>query len=274
MRHTVALALIAATFATAAAPRDARADETPGWGYLADGGAIPFLYGSAAVALGLRTFASPPDEPLWFDAGEGGAELKEETVPDLAMISFSAGSTFALTLMHTESRWYHVKGMAESIVTTAALTEIAKNAFGRHRPHYDPVTAGDKKARKSFFSGHSSLTLATTTYAGLYLHKHVFARWRGEGKAFAWWEPIPLGALAAVSVWVPYTRVDDNMHHVSDVLVGAGVGMASSIAFYWWQERRFRRARATGERERETTSPRAMVVPNLEHPGAWLIATF
>ena len=136
----------------------------------------------------------------------------------------------------------------------AALTEVAKNSVGRRRPFYDGETSNPDH-RKSFFSGHSSLTLVSTTYAGLYLHEHLFAKWRDPQQSFAWWELPPLAALAAVSVYVPYTRVDDGRHHVSDVLVGAGVGSATAIGFYLYQDSRFRSARDKREAGTLTVTP-------------------
>jgi membrane-associated phospholipid phosphatase len=208
------------------------------WSYLYDGGAIPFVYGSAALAAGCFFLTDPPDSPRWFDPAEGGAEPRDEIIPTPYVIGFAGAATVGLGLVPSEARWYHVKGMAEALLTTTAMTEAAKNLFGRHRPAYDPATA-EEDDRKSFFSGHSSITLATTVYLGLYLDGHVFAGRRT-------WEPLPLAALAAISVYVPYTRWADHSHHPSDILVGAGVGATTAALFYWWQERRFR-SHATGE---------------------------
>ncbi len=74
----------------------------------------------------------------------------------------------------------------------------------------------------------------------MYLHGHLFSRWRAPGQAFAWWELVPDAALAAGSVWVAVTRVQDNQHNPSDVIAGAAVGTACSVAFYTWQEHRYR----------------------------------
>jgi membrane-associated phospholipid phosphatase len=78
-------------------------------------------------------------------------------------------------------------------------------------------------------------------YLGLYLRQHAFRPWRGD-RAIAWWEIPAYAGLAALTVYVPYTRIADHKHHVSDVLTGAGVGAASALLFYSYQESRFRDA--------------------------------
>jgi membrane-associated phospholipid phosphatase len=203
-----------------------------------DGGALPFFWGSAAVAVGAFTLGSPPDQPRLFSEDEGGLESNGDTIPNYQVAILAGATPLLLALPSTEARWYHVKGAAEAIMTSAALTELAKNVFGRQRPVY--VAGAPEDDRKSFFSGHSSLTLASTTYAGLYLHQHVFALWRAEGQSFAWWEVPPLAGLVALSFYIPYTRYEDNRHHLSDILTGAAVGTAMAVTFYAYQEARFR----------------------------------
>ena len=241
------------------------AEETLGWRYLVDGGAIPFVYGSMAIAATALLFAEPPEHPRLFSDDEGGAANVGESIPDAYVAAFAGLSIVALAFPDDDSRWFHIKGMVESVLTTAALTEVAKNTFGRHRPNYDPAGTSEDD-RKSFFSGHSSVTLAVTTYAGLYLHQHLFARFRRSGQALAWWEPLPFAALAGLSFYFPYTRLDENQHHLSDVLTGGGVGIASSVIFYAYQERRFRKQR------RSKTD--VVLVPNLREPGISLLMSF
>ncbi len=247
----------------------------PGWSYLVDGGAIPFAYGSFAAYLGLALFVSPRDEPLWFSGSEGGATDLRETVPTFMVYALGGATLVGIALPRAPARWYHVKGLLESTATTALLTELAKHTFGRHRPYYDPATSTADRDRKSFFSGHASFTLAFTTYAGLYFHRNLFARWRAPSQRFAWWETFPLAALAGLAVYVPYTRVADNQHHLSDVLVGAAVGAATSVAFYAWQEKRFRSKRSAGEKPaRAARRTEVMILPALDHPGASLLFHF
>ena len=244
----------------------------PGWSYFYDGGVIPFVYGSALAKMALGTFTSPPETPRWFDSDEGGAILEEEAIPDYYVSLYAMASLGAVGAIGTDARWYHLKGMAQSILSTALLTESAKQFFGRHRPYYDPAISTDPTHRKSFFSGHASTTAAVATYTGIYLHQHLFARWRKKGQLMAWWEPIPLGTLAAVAVYVPYTRWNEKRHHLSDVLTGAAVGITTTVAFYAYQEHRYRcarRGRVGGESKNPT-----LLLPDITRPGVVLVMLF
>jgi membrane-associated phospholipid phosphatase len=218
------------------------AAERPGWTLFFEPDALVFMWGSAAVAATARFALEPPDDPVGFSAGEGGEPARVDTIPNWQLGVGAAVAPLLVGLSGTPARWYHAKGLSQSLLTTAAITEVTKNLVGRHRPSYDPATAVEDD-RKSFFSGHASLTWSVTVYAGFYLHDHVFADLRGD-TAFAWWELGPYLALGALSAWVPYTRIDDNKHHLSDIATGAAVGATMSVLFYRWQQHRFRGERA------------------------------
>lgn len=240
----VALALALPSAARAqSSPAEPPADELD-VSYLYDGGAVPFIYGSLVVA-GLFNLVIPmPDEPRLFSADEGGAIGGGDTIPEVAVVVYGIGVGGAIAVLPTRGRWYHFKGFLEATATTLALTEVAKTTFGRHRPHWEP--GSDEDARRSFFSGHSSMTFSTSTYLGLYLHQHVFSRWRAPGQRYALWELVPHLILAGGSAAIAWTRVDDQRHHPSDVITGAAVGTLVSTAFFAWQESRLdERARRT-----------------------------
>lgn len=204
--------------------------------YLIDGGAIPFVYVSVAIAL-LGKLASPPDPPLLFSNDEGREGPRGNRIPPYMVGIYSGALELTLILVPRDARWYHVKGWAEAYATTAALTQIAKITFGRHRPYYDPAVSTDAEGRVSFFSEHSSLMFAGSLYFSLYLHQHLFAPWR-DG-AFAWWEAPVYAGFAGLSTYVAYTRVEDHQHHVSDVITGAAVGSTLAAGFYVYQQSRF-----------------------------------
>ncbi len=226
----IACALLVALCGTA------RADDDPfdfEWSTLYDGGAVPFVYGTGAVAVGAFTLLDPADEPRLFSEDEGGATRFESSIPDYQVGVLGLATTAGVGAVAGKARWFHVKGMLQSFLTTSALTEVTKVAFGRHRPSFDPAIS-DADDRKSFFSGHSSLTFASMTYLGLVMHDHGPRSWRVRAPAYA--------GMVALAVYVPYTRIDEHKHHVSDVLTGTAVGTAMSVGFYWYQQRRFERA--------------------------------
>lgn len=273
-RRAVACLALAAVLAPVSARADDGArDDDPfdlEWSYLYDGGALPFVFGTGAVAASLYLFVDPRDTPWQFSASEGGAQRVEESVPDIAVAGIGLLAGWGVAAADRDARWFHTKGFAESFCTTAALTELSKGLFARHRPRFDPSLADEPDDRKSFFSGHASLTWSSVAYLGLYLRQHAFAPWRGES-SLAWWELPAYASLIALGVYVPYTRVDENYHHLSDVLVGGAVGTASAAVFYWWQQRRYQRA-AAGLPERAT--PSITVAPLGAGRGLLLVGTF
>lgn len=230
----------------AGAATPARADRfdwrLPDRSYLWDGGAVPYLYAPLAFAIGLKLAAEPPATPLWFSPREGGERYDGGQYPT-AMLYVDAAVAGALILAGgDDSRWFHLKGFAQGLAMTQMLTTLAKNTFGRHRPMYDPAAPGSADARRSFWSGHSSSTLATAVYLGLYARQHIFDRWRPPG-TLPWWEGLAYAGLAAAAVAIPYSQVRLHRHHVSDVIVGSAVGAGVATLFYLYQERNYRRGR-------------------------------
>ncbi|MCP4445711.1 MAG: hypothetical protein GY811_10280 [Myxococcales bacterium] len=73
--------------------RAARAEDyAPGLDadYLWDGGALPFVYATTAVALGLRNFGKPADNPTFFLQSEGGEKDVSNTIPEFVVVMYSA----------------------------------------------------------------------------------------------------------------------------------------------------------------------------------------
>jgi len=145
-----------------------------------------------------------------------------------------------------DSRWFHLKGFGEAIVTTSFLTASAKRIFGRHRPDYDGGDAAEYDGQKSFPSGHASQSAAAITYLALYLHAHVFDGWREPGET-PWWEVTSYATLGALALAVPAERVLHKRHHLSDVVAGSLLGAAVSTGFFLWQEHRYEKRRAVDD---------------------------
>jgi membrane-associated phospholipid phosphatase len=262
-----------APVSVARADAEARVDDDIGWEYLLDGGAVPFVYATGITALSLRLLVEPPETPRFFSESEGGEAFSSDTISEAAVTGYlSLGALTVGLVPADDSRMFHLKGYAEAILTTLALTEISKATVGRHRPHFSPDET-DPDQRRSFFSGHSSLWFATSTYLGLYLNAHVFSRWRDDDD-FAFWTFVPAAALLGGSIYVASTRVDDNRHHLSDVLVGAGVGTATSLIFYWYQESRYRDARARLGAGEYSVWERIQIAPWGRDPGVTVMMSF
>jgi membrane-associated phospholipid phosphatase len=238
----------------AAGTRDAEAQEgirDLDASYLVDGGAVPFFWVPLAGSLAMTRWVDPRHEPLVFSKSEGGAPSERgNEVPGWA-ISAGAGLAAATILIDgDESRWYHIKGFGQAIVTTSFLTGATKRIFGRHRPDHDGSGVDSGDGNKSFPSGHASQTAAAITYFAMYLHQHGFDRFRDRGE-LPWWEVASYATLGALAVAVPAERVLHKRHHLGDVVAGSVLGAAVSTGLFLWQEHRYE---SRGERDDATMS--------------------
>lgn len=217
--------------------------------YLWDGGALPFVWGALVGRLMLDRFANERSEPLGFSSKEGGQLRSDWEVPGWAVTAAGGGVGLAMALGNDEARWFHVKGLAQSLSTASLLAGALKVGFSRNRPDYngDPG-AGFGGGNRSFPSGHSTQAFEIATYAALYLRQHGFDRFRPHG-SFRWWEGVAYAGIYGGASLVAAERVLHHRHHVTDVLVGAALGTATSALFYFYQEHRYRQSRS---RERQT----------------------
>lgn len=116
----------------------------------------------------------------------------------------------------------------QALYLNTVVTHLAKRNFNRHRP--------DGTDTQSFFSGHTSTAFATSTF--LYLEMRDFI----DGQTLkgnplpllspAQWKTISFGAFYGWAAYVGYSRIHDNKHYLSDVLVGAASGSLVSYLLY------------------------------------------
>jgi membrane-associated phospholipid phosphatase len=232
-------AVVILTVAFGLEPSRAAADDAlPEPSYLWDGGAIPFIWGALGARLTIDHYATPRRTPLMFSAEEGGEPAPAWEVPGWIVTAGGGVLAGAMLAGGDRSRWYHVKGLAQSLSTGVTLTAALKVSLGRHRPAWDPATDRDAD-RRSFPSGHTTQAFAIATYASAYLRRHVFdaSRTGGEWPAY---ELVTYAALYVGAAAVAAERVIHNQHHVSDVVAGAALGTATSLLFFRYQERRYR----------------------------------
>lgn len=233
MKAAAAVALAAAV--VAARPAVARGDDdTPGWSYLYDGGAVPFFWGALGARLAIDTWLRPPVQPrfLFLEDIVGLPEASWEN-PGWTVTAAGAGVIGLIALGDDEARWVHAKGLAQTLATGAALTAAIKVTFGRRRPDY----LGPGKGRfggesRSFLSGHSTQAFEIATYSSLYLYKHGF----GDGPK--WMHGLAYAGIYSAAALVAAERVYHHRHHLSDVLAGATFGTALAVAFFFYQESR------------------------------------
>lgn len=243
--------------ATAGAPRVAHAEEGDDpldVSYLWNGGALPFFWGALAGDAALGQWGSPRKTPLLFSADEGGLSPSSWEIPGWALRAGAGAVGLAIAIGGDDSRWYHVKGFAESMATVGFLTHALKLTFGRHRPYYTPDSI-DSQERKSFPSGHSTNAFAIATYSALYLRSHVFGRARDAGTLVTAAEAFAYAGLAAGATALALERVFHNRHHVTDLIGGAVLGTATSVAFFFYQEYRYQ--------HRESGASTRMLLPSV-----------
>jgi len=107
----------------------------------------------------------------------------------------------------------------ETFALTSALTMFTKEVVKRNRPYVyadlGQSTSFGKSARTSFWSGHTSITAASTFFiAMVYADYHPHSRW----KPLMWTGAAILPALTGI------TRVKAGKHYWTDVITGYAVG--------------------------------------------------
>ncbi len=165
-----------------------------------------------------------------------------EDSPLLGGVPFVGGLVFAASplLLYGSDRLWHagtgagwldpVQGSglrlmasAEALTATLLVTQALKLGIGRTRPRHalygQPI---DEEAHLSFPSGHASLAFSAASFLTLDLGARVSG-------------PAQVGAgvlLHALAGLVAFSRVHDQAHYLSDVVVGAALGIASGAGCY------------------------------------------
>ncbi len=114
----------------------------------------------------------------------------------------------------------------KSLIYTHTLTEIVKNLVKRERPNGSDY--------RSFFSGHTSTTFAASTFLYLELND-FFKSWevtKNDDLMNTVFNISSFGLLYGWAGYVGYSRMKDNKHYLSDVLLGAAAGTAVSYLVY------------------------------------------
>lgn len=140
-----------------------------------------------------------------------------------------------------------VLGLLEANGLTMTVTNALKLLVGRPRPHFAAVCISYveksltqcsggahavNEARKSFPSGHSSLSFSAAIYASAYIASAVSLRKSG---ARATGEPAPTGWKVLVVLFCPFlaslvavSRIIDYHHNYVDIVAGSIIGAAIS----------------------------------------------
>ncbi|RKP03531.1 hypothetical protein CXG81DRAFT_4906, partial [Caulochytrium protostelioides] len=191
---------------------------------------------------------------------------QSETVPTWLLgvlsilVPFMLQTLVALGVRRDLHDWHHATlGLSLSLVLTLLITFLTKNMIGELRPSFlarcqpssdiairkasltvlggvhwytEAVCTGDPAAilegRKSFFSGHTSLSFAGLAFFAFYLggKLHVFDR-TGRVARFV----LALWPLV-LALFIGLSRLHDQWHFWQDVLVGMLVGIGTARLAY------------------------------------------
>ena len=205
--------------------------------------------GSASVGILVARLALPePDEARWTgailldtptrDSLRGPTEASRDT-----MATISDGLLYALLAMPfvDAALVWGVHGApevaaemaamnAQSFALTMLVTELTKRLVGRERPYGQECPADstaeecDSERRfESFMSGHTSMAF---TGAGLVCAHHQRLPIYGGGVA----DPAACAMALAAATTVGTLRITADRHYLSDVVVGAALGLLSGYA--------------------------------------------
>jgi len=147
--------------------------------------------------------------------------LEPFTIPHLLIASrmlYTAGRTILDDRHDPQPGFHQALGFYKALVYTQVTTQFAKNLVHRERP--------DKSDSKSFFSGHTSTTFAMSSYLQRELDDAIF-EWDALRRAPVLRNILRAGSAAALYGWagyVGYSRMRDQRHYLTDVIVGAAIG--------------------------------------------------
>lgn len=153
---------------------------------------------------------------------------KADRVSDILLYSALA-SPLLLSISPATRQWKNASTLAtmglETVLMTHSITQLVKNSSKRIRPFvYNPTVPLsaklDKDARKSFFSGHTSISAAmcfftAQVYADLYP--------QSRSKYLVW------SAAATLPVAVGFYRYKAGKHFPTDIAVGYLSGLLCGI---------------------------------------------
>lgn len=211
----------------------------------------PFFPNNPSTSLPYTTSGTVPFAPVYLVIAPVSLVI--------LLIELFAAPEPRLTRAQRLRTWLQVSlAMLVTCVVNAAVTEYSKVVFGSLRPDFqwrctgvahpavltgwNGTCTGSAKlvqdGRKSFPSGHTSMSAAVATFVALYLFWISMSRrvsYTGSGRLRdELWQLV--GSIAyfpwMIAGWVAYTRVNDNRHHLRDVVAGYFLGVLTACFFF------------------------------------------
>ncbi len=185
----------------------------------------PIKSGLSGLSIGELNLLSTSNVPNWDRSAIGLWNPRASYRSDILVYSSALLGASAALIPTLISRKWNSSIPAASILIEVNLltllsTEIVKNTFARSRPYIysdlAPISLRTSTdARKSFFSGHTSLSAANSFYAAKVFSDH-FPNSRLK--------PLVWAVAAVIPAITAYNRVVSGEHFLSDVLVGYSFG--------------------------------------------------
>ncbi len=195
------------------------------------------VYGGSELAKG----SLAPSTCRWCEPGTLDAKVREALVWGYVDQARTASDLIAFAVLplgmaghqliaarsagDAHAGWVDVLIVAEAAGIAMDVNQLVKFAAGRQRPfvHYgnwsDPNRKPDPDDNLSFYSGHTTFTFAVAAAAG------TVSSLRGYRSA-----PWVWGIGLTLATATGYLRIAGDKHYLTDVLVGAGTGLAAGIA--------------------------------------------
>jgi membrane-associated phospholipid phosphatase len=112
--------------------------------------------------------------------------------------------------------------IVEAGVYSQVVVQLIKFSVGRQRPYAHDARPGELEVsledNLSFVSGHSSLTFAVATTAGVIAHARDAA-----------YEPVIWATGMTLAATTAYLRIAANKHYLTDVIAGGAIGAAAGL---------------------------------------------
>ena len=173
----------------------------------------------------LNLDASSFDRQIQAEIGRTGrasfGSVKDELLPNaltLSRLTFCIALDLATDDVIDESHYTHLFVMYKAVLYTQMLTTVVKGWVRRERP--------DESNSLSFFSGHTSTAFTWTSF----VHREIddlLDRWEPTARDATLRTTLSVGSGLMLYGWASYvgaSRMLDNKHYISDVVVGALVG--------------------------------------------------
>ena len=167
------------------------------------------------------------------DNGKNGrytaGSIDKDIIPDAIFYSRLTTNVFLNLFTNaniSKESYKNIFVFRKSLIYTYTLTEYVKSIVKRTRP--------DGTDNRSFFSGHTATTFAAATYLWKELDD-FYDNWnltKNNSPLKSVFEISTFSVLYGWAGFVGYSRIRDNKHYLSDVIVGAAVGTLISHFVY------------------------------------------